>query len=548
MTSMALPVAARLPRGLRAVAWIGIALGLLGAWIALPPISARSWVWSLVVCLIAVMLGIGVIVRGERRFGGYAVASGVLGFSLGYLATLSGIGKLETVVVWSALLASTLRYATPLIFAAMGGMFSERSGVTNIGLEGMMLIGAFFGILGSDKLGQWYYGLIVAIIAGGLMALLHAVLSINLRADQIVGGTAINFLALGLTGYLFIDIYGQEGTPTDISSIPQVNLGFLDDVPFVGTVFGHLNLMIWIALLLIPLASIVLFKTPLGLRIRAVGEHPKAADTVGINVYGVRYGAVVLSGMLAACGGAYLSIGFVNSFNENMTAGRGFIALAAVIFGNWRPVRRRRCLSPVRLLERTRATAPRVLGLGRSAVPGTPVRAHVDRCCRRDRPLDPARGSRSPLSKIVRRNTRATWSVVLGVLATLTMPVAIVATRYSGSYELLHAGFAIPLAVRARHLRRGARPPGQGARSGHARPRGRGACGPRRQAARHSRALHGGLGDDRPRGVRGAARDRVAAPRPRPVRAIARVSSTLMRSCSISAQASARPGRARASI
>jgi general nucleoside transport system permease protein len=337
VTSVALPVAARLPRGLRAVSWIAIFLGLLGAWIALPPISSRSWVWSLVFCLIAVMLGIGVIIRGERRFGGYAVAAGVLGFALAYSATLSGVGKLETVVVWSALLASTLRYATPLIFAAMGGMFSERSGVTNIGLEGMMLMGAFFGILGSDKFGQWYYGLILAIVAGGLMALLHAVLSIQLRADQIVGGTAINFLALGLTGYLFIDIYGQEGTPTDISSIPQVNLGFLDDVPFFGTVFGHLNLMIWVALLLIPIASVILFKTPLGLRIRAVGEHPRAADTVGISVYSVRYGAVVLSGMLAACGGAYLSIGFVNSFNENMTAGRGFIALAAVIFGNWRP-------------------------------------------------------------------------------------------------------------------------------------------------------------------------------------------------------------------
>ncbi len=337
MTSMALATATRAPGALRAVAWFGIALGLVGVWIALPPISARSWIWSLVICLVAVMLGIGVLIRGERRFGGFAIASGVLGFIVGYLATLSGVGKLETVVVWSALIASTFRFATPLIFAALGGMFSERSGVTNIGLEGMMLIGAFFGILGADKFGTWWLGLLTAIAAGAVTALLHAVLSIHLRADQIIGGTAINFLALGLTGYLYIDIYGAQGTPTDIPGIPSVNLGFLDSGSFFDVVFGDLNLMIWVAIILVPLSWVVLFKTPIGLRIRAVGEHPKAADTVGISVYGIRYGAVVLSGMLAACGGAYLSIGFLNSFNENMTAGRGFIALAAVIFGNWRP-------------------------------------------------------------------------------------------------------------------------------------------------------------------------------------------------------------------
>jgi simple sugar transport system permease protein len=336
MTSIALPAAARMPNALRRVAWVGIVIGIVAAWLALPPVTLRSWVPSLVLALIAVMLGIGVAIRGERRFGGFAIAAGLFGFGIAFLATFSSVGKLESVVVWSALLAAMLRFATPLAFAALGGMFSERSGVVNIGLEGMMLMGAFFGIMGADKLDSWWLGLLCGIVAGGAAALVHAVWAIHLQADQIVSGTAVNFLAVGLTGYLFIDIYGSEGTPTDIPSIPNVHLGFLGD-GFVGDIFGGLNLMIWIAIVLVPLTWAIMFKTPIGLRIRACGEHPRAADTVGINVYGVRYGAVVLSGMLAAAGGAYLSIGFVNSFNENMTAGRGFIALAALIFGNWRP-------------------------------------------------------------------------------------------------------------------------------------------------------------------------------------------------------------------
>lgn len=328
----------RLPSGFRTVAWIGIVLGIVGAWLALPPITARSWVWSLVVCLVAVLLGIGVVIRGEKRFGGYAIASGVIGFVVAYLGTLSSVGKLETVVVWSALFAAMLRYATPLIFAALGGMFSERSGVVNIGLEGMMLMGAFFAVLVDDKADSWVLGLLAGVLSGGVAALVYAFFAIHLRSDQILGGTAINFLALGLTGYLYIDIYGQQGTSSNsIESIPDVHLSIIDGVPFFGPIFGQMNLMIWVALLLVVGSSIVIFKTPIGLRIRSVGEHPRAADTVGINVYTVRYSAVVLSGMLAAAGGAYLSIGFVNSFGENMTAGRGFIALAALIFGNWRP-------------------------------------------------------------------------------------------------------------------------------------------------------------------------------------------------------------------
>jgi ABC-type uncharacterized transport system permease subunit len=336
MTSIALP-RPRVDNGLRKLAWAGIGLGLLSAFIALPPVSVRSWVPSLLLGLLALLIGVFVFTRGERRFGWYAVAAALLSFGLAYLATRSSIGKLETVVVWSALFASMLRYATPLIFGALGGLFSERSGVVNVGLDGMMLMGAFFGIMAADKLDSWVLGLLCGVLSGGAMALLHAIWSIHFRADQIISGFAINFLAYGLTGYLFIDIYGQEGTPTDIPSIPNVHLAFLQDVPFLGDIFGNLNLMIWIALFLVPLAWLVLFRTPLGLRLRAVGEHPRAADTVGIDVYRYRYGAVIASGMLAAAGGAYLSIGFVNSFNENMTAFRGFIALAAVIFGNWRP-------------------------------------------------------------------------------------------------------------------------------------------------------------------------------------------------------------------
>ncbi|MDP8910860.1 MAG: ABC transporter permease [Actinomycetota bacterium] len=227
-----------------------------------------------------------------------------------------------------------LRYATPLTFAAIGGLFSERSGVVNIALEGMMLVGAFFAIWGADRGGSWAVGLIAAMAAGGLLGLVHAFFSVHLRADQIVTGTALNLLALGVTGYLFIDIYGDEGTPSAISQIPDVHLPLGG---FLGAAFGQLNLMIWLSFALLVVTYVVMFRTPLGLRIRAVGEHPKAADTVGVRVYALRYLAVTVSGILAALGGAYLSIGFVHSFNQNMTAGRGFIALAALIFGKWRP-------------------------------------------------------------------------------------------------------------------------------------------------------------------------------------------------------------------
>ena len=331
----------RLPDKRRTLAWAGVGLGLVAAFVALPPLEVRTPVAPTVIGLFALTIGIGSWLRGERRVGAYGIAAGVVGLAIGVLATRSSIEHLEGAVVWGALLAAMLRYATPLAFASLGGLFSERSGVVNIGLEGMMLTGAFFAVWGSDVTDSWQLGLAIAIVAGGLMALLHAFFSITLRADQIVGGTAINFIALGLTSYLLIKIYGDDGTPSDLQTIPNVHLGFLDGIPGIGSfledVFGRLNLMIWVAMALVVVTWVVVFKTPVGLRIRSVGEHPRAADTVGINVYAIRYGAVTLSGMLAAAGGAYLSLAFVGSFEDNMTAGRGFIALAALIFGNWRP-------------------------------------------------------------------------------------------------------------------------------------------------------------------------------------------------------------------
>jgi simple sugar transport system permease protein len=230
-----------------------------------------------------------------------------------------------------------LVFATPLTFGAIGGMFSERSGVVNIGLEGMMLMGAFWGIWGADKTGWWFWGVLIAMLSGGLLALVHAFFAIHLRADQIVGGTAVNFLAVGITGFFFVQLYHGRNIPTGVSQIPDVNLAKDSNHGFLAQAFGHLNLMIWVAVALVFVSYVVMFKTPIGLRIRACGEHPRAADTVGINVYVVRYASVIVSGMLAAAGGVYLSDGFVGSFNENMTGGRGFIALAALIFGNWRP-------------------------------------------------------------------------------------------------------------------------------------------------------------------------------------------------------------------
>ncbi len=316
--------------------WFAIALGILAFYVALPPLLVRSTFPSLAITGIGVLAGIWALRHGEQRLGIIGILVAIAGSVGAVAATRAGIGNLEQVVVWSALVAAMLRFATPLIFAALGGVISERSGVVNVGLEGMMLIGAFFGLWGADITNGWVGGVLIGVAAGALTGLLFAVFVVSLKANQIVAGMAINLLALGLTGYLLIDIYGTLGTGSGLPQVPDLLLP-ISGVPFFGRAFGERNLLIRVALALVAATSIYLFRTSSGLRLRSVGENPLAADTAGISVTLRRYFAVITSGVLASLGGVFLSLGFVHSFTQSMTAGRGFIALAAVIFGRWRP-------------------------------------------------------------------------------------------------------------------------------------------------------------------------------------------------------------------
>ena len=335
--SAATMAASRAGVSAKPVGWVGVGLAVLAWFITLPPILLRSPIPSILLAAAAVGAGVVAAQGGERKLGYGAVVAGVLAAILAVVSTQSGEANLERVFVWSALIAAMLRFATPLVFAAMGGMLCERSGVINIGLEGMMLMGAFFGIFVADLAGSWFVGALAGMAAGGVLAVVHAVFSIALRADQVVSGFAVNFLALGITGYVFVAHYGDQGTPGDVPRVPELTLPGIEDLDFFGTAIGSASVLTWVALALVPLLALYLFRTPSGLRLRSVGEKPRAADSVGVPVIRTRYAAVIASGLLAGLGGVFLSVGLVGSFNENMTDGRGYIALAAVIFGSWRP-------------------------------------------------------------------------------------------------------------------------------------------------------------------------------------------------------------------
>jgi len=242
------------------------------------------------------------------------------------------------------LFASAIRMATPLALAAIGGTICERSGVVNIALEGMMLVGAFAGVAVALVTGHTWVGVAAAILAGMVFAALHGFASITLRADQVVSGTAINILALGLTGFLMEVIYGHPGTTDAAATLAPLfrmqgpTQGAAGGIwRWVSGIFLSHTPLVYATIAIAAVAQWAMFRTTWGLRLRALGEHPRAADTVGIDVVRGRYVAVLVSGALAGLAGANLSLEQVGSFTEGMTSGRGFIALAANIFGRWTP-------------------------------------------------------------------------------------------------------------------------------------------------------------------------------------------------------------------
>ncbi len=271
-----------------------------------------------------------------RGFGRYTnwILSFILGlFVFGFLVWATAGKSLNL----AGLLSTTLSKSVPITLAALSGVLAERAGIVNIAIEGMMLSGAFTGALVGSLTGSLWVGLVAAVIVGGLMALLHGWLSIKYKINQIISGTVINIFATGLTSYFsakFLQTYQELNNPGTFAPVP---IPLLAQIPVIGPILFNNNLFVYAMFIFLIVLNVALFNTRWGLRMRAVGEHPKAADTLGIDVIRTRYMAVLLSGMMAGFGGAYFTLGSVGRFDEVMTAGRGFIGLAAMIFGNWTP-------------------------------------------------------------------------------------------------------------------------------------------------------------------------------------------------------------------
>jgi len=280
-------------------------------------------------------IGLYQIIRGFKKKTSSIIAMIGILVVLGFLVW----GASGTSISFTGMLAVMVIRSVPITIGALSGILCERAGIVNIAIEGMMIAGAFAGAVIGSIFGLWA-GILAAIVMGALLAMVHAVLSIKYKVDQIISGTMINIFSTGLTSYLYIKFLQSSENQwlNESGFFKPYAIPLLSKIPVIGPIFFDHNLYIYAMYILVAVLSIALFKTKWGLRHRSVGEYPKAADTLGINVFRTRYLACVLSGMVAGFAGSYFSLGSVGRFEQTMTAGRGFIALAAMIFGNWNPV------------------------------------------------------------------------------------------------------------------------------------------------------------------------------------------------------------------
>jgi len=306
-----------------------------GASSILPDITFNTRATLNIFAGICLVLGIYQLIIGFGKYTNLILA--LIGSLLitSFLAWGAGGGSIN---VGGMLRVMVLR-SVPITLGALAGILCERAGVVNIAIEGMMVTGALVAAIAGSVFGLWV-GMLAAIIAGGLTAVLHAILSIKYKIDQIISGTIINITTIGLTSYIVTKILQNRELQylNDSGFFKPIHLPGLSQIPFLGPIFFSHNIYIYFMYLLIIILSIVLFYTRWGLRLRSVGEHPKAADTLGINVFRTRYVAVILGGMLAGFAGSFFVLGSIGFFEQAMTAGRGFIGLAAMIFGNWTPI------------------------------------------------------------------------------------------------------------------------------------------------------------------------------------------------------------------
>jgi simple sugar transport system permease protein len=308
-------------------------LAVAGDMFALPNLVVPAAPYCFVVAAILAFFGARQFMRGGARWSSIALG---IGFFLAITAFLvwATAGKSFSL---TGMLEATVVRAVPIALGGLVGVLCERVAVVNIGIEGMLLSGAFTGAVAGSLLGGWG-GLAAAVVVGGLFGFILGALVIRYRVDQIIAGVAINLFVLGVTSYVSSQVLTEYRELNNAPIFRAIEIPFLSQIPIIGRVFFQQNIFVYGAVIMVAIATYYLFYTRWGLRARAVGEHPEAADTLGLNVYRIRYVNVIIGGMVAGFGGAWFTLGSVGRFDENMTAGRGFIGLAAMIFGRWHPV------------------------------------------------------------------------------------------------------------------------------------------------------------------------------------------------------------------